>query len=78
MYLKKSNDNSSRATQAFNNELDQLYEMFDRRALGKEPIVDGDTIDSRRRPSHPSPEAQMRRKLELTIKERNQWHQTAW
>ena len=31
-----------------------------------------------RRPSHPSPEMQMRRKLEVTMKERNQWHQTAW
>lgn len=31
-----------------------------------------------RRPSHPSPEMQIRRKLEVTMKERNQWHQTAW
>ena len=31
-----------------------------------------------RRPAHPSPEAQIRKKLELTIKERNQWHKTAW
>lgn len=31
-----------------------------------------------RRPSHPSPEMQIRRKLEITMKERNQWHQTAW
>ncbi|KAI7884422.1 hypothetical protein K492DRAFT_204753 [Lichtheimia hyalospora FSU 10163] len=30
-----------------------------------------------RRPSHPSPEMQIRRKLEVTMKERNQWHQTA-
>ncbi|KAI8138256.1 hypothetical protein BJV82DRAFT_673801 [Fennellomyces sp. T-0311] len=59
--------------EAFNNELDQMYEIFDRRTQ----VDDKDTIDSRRRPSHPSPEAQVRRKLELTIKERNQWHQTA-
>jgi hypothetical protein len=26
----------------------------------------------------PSLEAQWRKKLEMTIKERNQWHQTAW
>ena len=31
-----------------------------------------------KRPAHPSPEAQIKKKLELTIKERNQWHQTAW
>lgn len=31
-----------------------------------------------RRPSHPSPKMQIRRKLEVTMKERNQWHQTAW
>ncbi|KAI7861003.1 hypothetical protein BDC45DRAFT_11089 [Circinella umbellata] len=30
-----------------------------------------------KRPAHPSPEAQIRKKLELTIKERNQWHKTA-
>lgn len=33
---------------------------------------------SEERPSNPSPEMQMWKKLESTIRERNQWHQTAW
>ncbi|KAI9492109.1 hypothetical protein BDB00DRAFT_789062 [Zychaea mexicana] len=67
--------------EAFNNELDQMYDLYEQRAT--RPSVnqrlehEDDGIGGPRRPSHPSPEAQIRKKLELTIKERNQWHQTA-
>ncbi|KAI9278408.1 hypothetical protein BDA99DRAFT_5902 [Phascolomyces articulosus] len=73
--------------EAFNNELDQMYDLFEQKSSsrGRRTATSmdhpheqqgGDT-NNQRRPAHPSPEAQIRKKLELTIKERNQWHQTA-
>ncbi|ORZ02618.1 hypothetical protein BCR43DRAFT_481839 [Syncephalastrum racemosum] len=61
--------------EAFNNELDQLSAMY------PQPAAVMDTVPVTRtsadRPRHPTPETQILRKLEVTIKERNQWHQTA-
>ncbi|SAM08747.1 hypothetical protein [Absidia glauca] len=51
--------------EAFNSEIDHIVMLAAQR---DEPLPEGNS---------PSLEAQWRKKLEMTIKERNQWHQTA-
>ncbi|KAI8391325.1 uncharacterized protein BYT42DRAFT_556500 [Radiomyces spectabilis] len=57
--------------EAFNGELDQIFSIVDQQpSETSEEVEDG-------RPAHPTPEAQIRKKLESALKERNQWHQIA-
>ncbi|KAI9315288.1 hypothetical protein BX666DRAFT_2028858 [Dichotomocladium elegans] len=63
--------------ESFNHELDQLYDMFSLRQHPCPEEICNNSNESRPQSSSSSSELLIQKKLELTIKERNQWHQTA-
>ncbi|ORX47949.1 hypothetical protein DM01DRAFT_1133287 [Hesseltinella vesiculosa] len=71
MYESSIKDNNL-LYEAFKNELEQLL------AIPEPSHSDHQNCQrASSRPSHPNPEAQLRKKLETTLMERNQWHKTA-
>ncbi|ORZ07806.1 hypothetical protein BCR42DRAFT_148007 [Absidia repens] len=87
MKYENSVKENSLLYEAFNSEIDHIFDLATTYQDAQQPqnsnTATGDhdnsgltqTLDQRS--THPTLEAQWRKKLEMTIKERNRWHQTA-